>query len=203
MEFPTRSKSMGLPNRFRSVDVTNPGFGGVVRACAPRPSVRWIIPVTIAVLAIVTVDACFSGMAAAPKPLMPFFNHALARRGCTQEDAPALEIYLTRVPFSGEGDPPPPSIRIEISSPVSESIPRGTFRLSPLRRNTAVPGRIVRAMLEEEGKGLVWLTGSVMIGGPTSTDRVTGRFDVSVPGGKKWSGTFAADYSKRTSVCGG
>src|SRR6478672_2011762 len=79
------------------------------------------------------------------------FPFAYALRGCTQEDAPALEIYLTQVGFNGEGTPSPPYLRIEIASPPTETIGRLTLQLIPLRRDPAKPGRIVRAELMESG----------------------------------------------------
>src|SRR5262245_33375072 len=43
------------------------------------------------------------------------YSYAVARRGCTQEDAPAMEIYLTRTQFDGQGLPPTPYVRIEVA----------------------------------------------------------------------------------------
>jgi hypothetical protein len=42
------------------------------------------------------------------------YTYALAFRGCMQEDARALEVYLTQEPYSGEASPPMPYIRIEV-----------------------------------------------------------------------------------------
>jgi hypothetical protein len=50
------------------------------------------------------------------------FPYAFATRGCTQEDAPALEIYFTEAPFKGDGTPAPPYLRIEIASRPNETI---------------------------------------------------------------------------------
>src|SRR5882724_8500580 len=38
----------------------------------------------------------------------PSFSYVLAKRGCTQEDAPALEIYFNQNPYTGVGDATPP-----------------------------------------------------------------------------------------------
>src|SRR5882757_2125057 len=50
------------------------------------------------------------------------FSYVLAKRGCTQEDVPALEIYFSQTPYTGVDDPAPPYIRVEISSSPSETI---------------------------------------------------------------------------------
>src|ERR1700704_6146843 len=68
------------------------------------------------------------------------FLHASAMRGCTQEDAPALEIYLTRSPFAGTGDPSPPYIHIEISASPQETIAPITLTLIQMRRDPTKPG---------------------------------------------------------------
>jgi hypothetical protein len=56
------------------------------------------------------------GLAAARVPASTEeFRYAVAQRGCTQEDAPAMEIYLTEALFSGEGTPSGPYIRVEMA----------------------------------------------------------------------------------------
>jgi hypothetical protein len=123
-------------------------------------------------------------------------------RGCTQEDAPALEIYLTRAPFDGRGEPPEPYIRVEISSSATETITRGTFRLSPLRRDPDAAGRVVRAELVEPGHDPIWLTGTIVLSKAAPGRRISGRLDVKTPDGKNLPGDFTAEYINRTSVCG-
>ncbi len=56
-----------------------------------------------------------AAIASAAPPQPPEFRHAVARRGCTQEDARALEVYLTRARYEGEGEPAPPYARMEIA----------------------------------------------------------------------------------------
>src|SRR5690348_18443649 len=60
--------------------------------------------------------------------------YVIAKRGCTQEDAPALEIYFSRTRYSGVGDPKPPYLRFEISSSSIDPLKPGTLVLSGLQR---------------------------------------------------------------------
>ncbi len=130
------------------------------------------------------------------------FQHTFCMRGCTQEDAPALEIYFTRTAFKGEGDPAPPYIRFEISSLATETIGPITLELSQLRRDLRKPGRIARAELVEAGHQTVWLTGSVTLDEARPGGLIRGRFDVTAADGRRWASSFTADYSSRPTVCG-
>jgi hypothetical protein len=130
------------------------------------------------------------------------FPFAYALRGCTQEDAPALEIYLTQVAFNGEGTPPAPYLRIEIASPPTETIGPLTLQLIPLRRDPAKPGRIVRAELMESGHKSTWLSGTIALNEATPGGRASGRYDFTSPAGLTLSQNFTAEYSKRPTVCG-
>jgi hypothetical protein len=130
------------------------------------------------------------------------FPFAFAMRGCTQEDAPALEIHLTRVSFNGNGKPSPPYIHIEISSLPSETIGQAPLKLAPLRRDPAMPGRIARAELVEAPQKSVWLSGTVTINQAVPGGRVSGNYEFMMPGGATLSQSFTAEYSNRPAVCG-
>lgn len=87
------------------------------------------------------------------------FGHALATRGCTQEDFPAIEIVLTRLAWDGAGPIPKPYIRIEASGAPLDA--RRDMQLTPLRRDPADP-LIVRAAVVGDDR-LVWLTGTLRL----------------------------------------
>jgi len=130
------------------------------------------------------------------------FLHASAMRGCTQEDAPALEIYLTRSPFAGTGDPSPPYIHIEISSSPQETIAPITLTLIQMRRDPTKPGRVARAELVEAERSRVWLSGTLTLIEAAPGRKVSGHYDVTTPAGKRLESGFSADYSTRSAVCG-
>ena len=65
--------------------------------------------------------------------------------------------------WGGAGEPAPPYIRIEISSPPGETIQSLSFELSPLRRDPAKPGRLARAEIVQPDKDRVWLAGTVTL----------------------------------------
>lgn len=123
-------------------------------------------------------------------------------RGCTQEDAPALEIYLTHDAYNGEGEPSPPYVHIEISSSANEElISPVSLRLIGGRRDPAKPGRIARAQLVEKEQQPVWLSGTVSL---TALRRewVEGHFEIDMPASKPWRKHFKAAYRNQASMCG-
>jgi hypothetical protein len=136
------------------------------------------------------------------KKMAQDFPFAFAMRGCTQEDVPALEIYLTQASFNGEGTPAPPYLRIEIGSPPTETIGPLSLQLMPLRRDQTKPGRIVRAELMEGGHKSTWLSGTLRLAEATPGAQVSGRYDFTSPDGATFSREFRAEYSKRPTVCG-
>jgi hypothetical protein len=151
---------------------------------------------------ILTIAACVQATPAGAETLDQTLTHVFATRGCTQEDAPALEIYLTQSPFAGAGEPAPPYIRIEISSPVDETIHSVSLELIQMRRDPAKPGRIARAELVESGKDRVWLSGTIMLNEAAPGQQVSGQFDFMTPTGLSLNRSFTTDYSKRNAVCG-
>jgi hypothetical protein len=130
------------------------------------------------------------------------FQYAFAMRGCTQEDAPALEIYLTETPFAGLGDPSRPYIRFEVITSRSEAIASVTITLIQMRRDPTVPGPIARAELVQQGQGPIWLSGTIAVREAAPGRRVSGHYDVTTPTGKRFNNSFIAEYSNRTAVCG-
>jgi hypothetical protein len=151
---------------------------------------------------ILTIAACVQAAPAGAETLDQTLTHVFATRGCTQEDAPALEIYLTQSPFAGAGEPAPPYIRIEISSHPDETIHSVSLTLIQMRRDPAKPGRIARAELVEPGKDRVWLSGTIILNEAAPGQQVSGQYDFTTPTGLALNRSFKTDYSKRNAVCG-
>lgn len=124
-----------------------------------------------------------------------------AGRGCTQEDAPAAEIYFF-AKKDDTGEPVAPYVRVEISGLARERIPPATFRLMPLRRNPNERRRIVRAELVQKPGSSLWLDGSIAIRADNPQTGITGRIDLISPKGEAWSRAFSARYANRQAVCG-
>lgn len=130
------------------------------------------------------------------------FPYAVARRGCTQEDAPALELILTKAPFDGVGDPAPSYIRVEISSSPGERIGSSTFELIQARRDPNRTARIVRAELVEAARAPVWMSGTVVLTEAVPGERVSGRYAFTAPGRPRFDSSFTATYSAKAVTCG-
>jgi hypothetical protein len=152
--------------------------------------------------ALFTIAACAQVVPSSDKKMEQAFTYSFAMRGCTQEDAPALEIYLTKSPFTGTGNPSTPYIRFEISSSANEAIAPVSLELIQLRRDPTRRGRIVRAEFVERGHDPVWLSGTIGLSEAAPGRHVSGHYDVTTSRGRRWSGRFIADYSNRSTVCG-
>src|SRR4051812_15926247 len=107
----------------------NESVSSTLRAClavlgftARRPPMRFACALLSTAFLILTMTANAQAAPAGENKLEQAFPHAFAKRGCTQEDAPALEIYLTKTALNGAGEPSPPYIRVEISSSPTEVI---------------------------------------------------------------------------------
>jgi hypothetical protein len=167
-----------------------------------RPANALIRAGLVALTIALTIAACVQTAPAGAETLDETLTHVFATRGCTQEDAPALEIYLTQNPFAGAGEPAQPYIRIEISSPVDETIRSVSLELIQMRRDPAKPGRIARAELVEPSKDRVWLSGNIMLNEAAPGLQVSGQYDFTTPAGLTLKRSFTTNYSKRNVVCG-
>src|ERR1700759_4464218 len=116
----------------RSADTMSAKRSAAASPMASRPPPAWV-SAGVAVLIMLGIPMV---RADEPKPDQRF-PYAFATRGCTQEDAPALEIYFTEAQFKGDGTPAPPYLRIEIASRVNETIAPLSAELMPLRRAPA------------------------------------------------------------------
>jgi len=164
---------------------------------ASRPPYAWI-SAGVAVLIMLGVPMARADEAK-PDQRFPF---AFATRGCTQEDAPALEIYFTEAPFKGDGTPAPTYLRIEVASRLNETIASLSAELSPLRRDPAKQGRLVRAELMEAGPKSTWLSGKLELKEAKPGSSVSGSLHFTSPAGAVFSRDFSAPYSNRPAVCG-
>ena len=194
---------MASPMRFkRNASSLSRACLAVVGSKTLRPPMRLVHALLTAGFAVVATVAGAQGPAAGGDKSEQAFPHAYAMRGCTQEDAPALEIYFTRTPFAGGGDPSPPYIRFEISSLPSETIGPVSLALIPLRRDPTKPGRIARAELVETLRDRTWLSGTIALNEAAPGRPVSGRYDVAMPSGRRLGASFTAEYSNRSAVCG-
>jgi hypothetical protein len=130
------------------------------------------------------------------------FPYAFAKGGCTQEDAPALEIYLTKARFTGTGDPSPPYIRVEISSFPGEIIAPVSLSLIQMRRDPRRSGRIARAELVESIRNPLWLSGTITLHEAVPGRQVSGHYNFTAPAGGQLDSSFIAEYSNQTAACG-
>jgi hypothetical protein len=186
----------------RSADTTSAERSAAASPMASRPPRASCFAIRNAGVAILILMGVPMAQADEPKPDQKF-PFAFATRGCTQEDAPALEIYFTGVQFKGEGTPAPPYLRIEIASRVNETIASFSAELTQLRRDPAKQGRLVRAeLMEEAGQKSTWLFGRIELKEAVPGASVTGHFDFTSPAGAVFSRSFSAPYSNRPAVCG-
>lgn len=128
--------------------------------------------------------------------------YVLAKRGCTQEDAPALEIYFSRTKYNGGGEPKPPYLRFEISSSSRDPVMPGTHFLSGLQREPEKVERIVRGEFVETGHNGVWLKGTIVLDEVVPGGKVRGRYDVTGPGGLHLRNSFRTEYLGGPAMCG-
>ena len=131
------------------------------------------------------------------------FPYALATRGCTQEDAPALEIILTEKRFNGRGEPAPPYLRLELAWDTPGKLANKRFNLIPLTRTRAEFGAaIVRAEYHQARTGAVFLQGTLQLGRVAPGAGVDGSYRATLPDGRVLEGKFSAVWRESSSVCG-
>jgi len=140
-----------------------------------------------------------AGHSGAPMWDGPPLSFALAGSGCTQEDIPAVEIFLTTRWWDGKDSPPIPYVRIEAAG-LTPGAP-GALELSPLRRD---PSRrtLARAELHRDGGGPAWLSGSLRLGGVTAGRPVEGTYTFCVEPGRCLEGRFSAPWRPGRARCG-
>lgn len=131
------------------------------------------------------------------------YPHAHARRGCTQEDAPALEIYLTPQRTEGPGQPAPPYVHIEVAWTDWDAAASTRLELVPLSRHGVDPRKpIVRAELVREAGESIWLRGTLQLRSVDVGRRVDGTYRFIGPGDEPLNGTFTATWIDSPGGCG-
>jgi hypothetical protein len=131
------------------------------------------------------------------------FIYAAVMRGCTQEDAPALEIYLGHPPSNEQALPSRPYLYIEIAWSDWDALIERDLNAAPLSRHDADPQQpLMRAALFGEKGAPMWLRGSLRLQRVSVEQKVAARFHFAEPGGKIWSGEFEARWLPSAGGCG-
>ncbi len=131
------------------------------------------------------------------------FAHALVRRGCTQEDARAIEIVLTPALFAGPGDPAPPYLRFEVALGDWAALSGRDLALAPLSRLGFDPSApLVRGEAHPAQGPSVWLGGILRLEHIEMGGAASGSFDATAPDGKHYRGAFNANWVNTGAGCG-
>jgi hypothetical protein len=131
------------------------------------------------------------------------YAYALASRGCMQNDASALEIYLTQGPYSGEAAPPKPYLRVEIAWADWGKLVGKDLKLAQFsRRQLGEQTSIVHASLNLERRTPVWLQGTLRLKKIEVNNQVEGSYEFYGPDNLKWIGAFKAQWGKDRLPCG-
>ena len=156
-------------------------------------------------LLLAALTLCIGGSASAHDDALSVgdFPNAIVRRGCTQEDLPALEILLAATPATERAEPALPFIRIEIASTVSEVVGPELLTMMPLRREiNDSRRRVARAELHETGRSPMWLAGSVHLRRVVLARMISGTYSLVAPNGVVYEGAFEATWIPGNVTCG-
>jgi len=130
------------------------------------------------------------------------YTYALAFRGCMQEDARALVVYLTEEPYSGEAWAPTPYISIEIEWSNWENVVGKGLKLAQLSQRGPDPQMpTVRAALNLERQKPAWLRGMLRLKKVEVNKQVEGSYEFAGPNNLKWTGMFTAQWGKDRLPC--
>jgi len=131
------------------------------------------------------------------------FPNALARRGCTQEDMPAIELFLTRESFDGNAEPRKPYLHVEVAWGDFTRLTGRDLELVPLKReekHRSLP--LVRAELAGEQGSPVWLSGQLRLTHVEVDKRVEGSYRFLAPDKSVLKGEFKARWVGTQQRCG-
>ena len=127
------------------------------------------------------------------------FSRAIAANGCTQEDIPGMEIFLSETGTTNQQPDGKPYIRIEVAR-ARAGIPIDV-KLSALYPDAAQP-TLARATLHE-GKGdWKWLSGSLKLSQAIPAGPVMGSYSFCAPDQRCFSGSFSASWRPGMARCG-
>src|SRR5207237_48284 len=105
------------------------------------------------------------------------FPHSVAIRGCTQEDAPALELYVTQQPYNGRGEPDKADLHIEIAwGDWSKMVGRDLDLVSLSRRGAEKQKHVVRAEHVVERAEPSWLKGTLRLNSVEVDHQIEGSY---------------------------
>jgi hypothetical protein len=129
---------------------------------------------------------------------------ATARRGCTEEDLPAVLIFLSSEHPRSDSFPPKPFIKIEIATTNLFSLKGQELALIPLNRNEGPQGkRVVRAQWQStESAKPIWLYGNMHIEDVDAAQRIRATYKFRGPSDEQLEGRFDAQWQSVASVCG-
>jgi hypothetical protein len=127
------------------------------------------------------------------------FAHSIAGNGCTQEDIPGVEIFLTADAWSGQAPAPVPYIRIEVARPHAGA--PIDIEMSPLKRDLA-KATLARAALHRDKSPTVWLTGILHFQQDSASRSVAGSYSFCADDRTCFSGSFAAPWRPGPTRCG-
>jgi hypothetical protein len=151
------------------------------------------------------IGICFGAwvaLAACATPAIDF-TEAVARRGCSQEDAPALEVYLTRARFEGGAEPARPYIRLEVAGRDYTALLGKPVDLAPLSRAGRDPLKpLARAEYYGEGSTHQWLRGSITLQRVEPDRSVEGSYELKGVADHEWAGKFSAPWIASAGGCG-
>lgn len=129
--------------------------------------------------------------------------HALARRGCTQEDVPALELFLTHDAYDGKGEPPKPYLHMELAWGDFTKLVGRDLDLIPLSRQGVDRSKpLVRAEAAPAQGASVWLSGRLRLSRVVVDQRVEGSYRFIAPDQTVWVGKFTASWVAGPHTCG-
>ena len=124
-----------------------------------------------------------------------------------QNDAPALEIYLTHEAYSGEALPLKPYLRIEIAwsdwgKLVGKDLKLAQFSRRKLDPQTPIVNASLNFWLDSERRAPVWLQGTLRLKNVEVNKQVEGSYEFAGPNNFKLTGTFKAQWGKDQLPCG-
>jgi hypothetical protein len=160
-----------------------------------KPRNRNIASVLLGAAGVVAGAGCASAQGS--------FSYSAAMRGCTQEDAPALEVYLAPAPAPPSALDTTRHIRLEIGWGNWRDLVAKDVELLPLARSDANRSKpLVRAFFRDSTGRTEWLRGTLRLAAVEEGSTVRGTYDFIGAGQRALRGTFQAPWIQRSVICG-